>query len=563
MKTQLLSRAVVVACVVWMAVVGCPAAETSRTAATGRTYFVSPKGDDANSGLAVEQAFASINRAAKVVAAGDTVNILPGTYVGRIRPARGGTAEAPILYRKHGDGEVVITTSTETDGGKWHDRFAFKLGAGNNYTILDGLTFRDAEGWIYIGDYAHHNTVRNCTFQRCRMSHGIYVNNGSYNTIANCKFLDAIPYPKDWDATKPEPRLADYISVWRDSHYNLIEGNEFNEISHVAVCIMGHDPGFVASHNIVRNNVFNEPKWKCLSFHAAEYTLVEGNRMTGLAASFVQFHAQKVIMRRNLFTHFRPVSSPPHPTRFHGVLWLKSGINEYGSLDLAQHSRIYNNTFVDCEVPLTYRARRKGGIPVVHNVFKNNIFSGFTTPLRLPMPFYAHFTTQEANPLVRNVLFAGPAAGKVLELTAEAKPKGRLMTLAEAVAESPKLCRKQLFVDNLEVDPQFVDASKDDYRLKPGSPCIDAGAALTKTRAAGSGKEVIVLDALYFCDGFGRIDGDMVIVGSNSPSRVVKVDYDTKTLTLDRSIDFKSGDPVNLAYQGKAPDIGALEYDAK
>ena len=524
-----------------------------------RTYYVSPKGNDSNTGLAVETAFVTINKAAQVATAGDVVNILPGTYVGRVRPVHGGTAEAPIIYRKDGQGEVVITTSKETDEGAWEERAAFKLGFGNNYTVIDGLTFRDAEAWFYIGDYAHHNTVRNCTFLRLRMYHGIYIKNSSHNTISQCKFLDAWPYPSDWTPTDPDPSLADYITIWRDSHYNLIEGNEFNNISHVAVCIMGRDPDCIATHQIIRNNTFIEPLHKSLSLHTAEYTLVEGNRMTGWACSFVQFCASKVIMRGNLFAHYKRVTNlnPFAAANQRGVLWLSSGVSQHGTLSIPQHSRIYNNTFADCEKPIAYHGGQ--GIPVVNNVFKNNIFAGFEEPLHLPQAFFAHFTTQQGNPLVRNVLFGGPADGKVIELIAGKQINGRQVTLAEAVAESPELCRKQLFVDNLETDPQFVDAPKDDYRLKPGSPCIDAGADLTHCRFTGSGLKVTVNDALYFCDGFGLIDGDMVVIGPSKPARVVGVDYDTKTLTLDRSVDFKAGDPVNLVYKGKAPNIGAFE----
>jgi len=534
------------------------AAPSAALAAEGRTYYVSPRGNDEAAGLSVETAFATIARAAAVADAGDTVNILPGVYVGRIRLARGGTAEAPIVYRRHGEGEVVVTTSRETDGGRWEERFALKLGAGCNYTIIDGLTFRDAEGWIYIGDYAHHNTVRRCTFQRCRMYHGIYVNSGSFNTIADCKFLEAIPYPAGWTADDPEPALADYISLWRDSHYNLVQGNEFHEISHVAVCIMGHDPEFIASHNIVRGNTFHEPKWKCLSFHGAEHTLVEDNSMTGLAASFIQFHASRTIVRRNLFTHNRTVRSKPHPTYFHGVLWLKSGVNEYGSLDLAQHSRIYHNTFYDCQVPLTYRSAT-GLVPVCNNVFKNNLFHTFTAPLRLPMPFYKNFTTQQANPFTGNLLFGGPEDGKVFELMADGAAEGRRMTLAEAVAESVAMCHRQLFDGNLEADPQLVDPAGGDFRPRPGAPCIDAALPLTRTRFAGQGTRVVVEDALYFCDGFGLIPGDRVQVGDQPAATVTTVDYDTGTLTVDRELSWPQGAAVHLAHHGKAPDIGAVE----
>jgi hypothetical protein len=531
-------------------------------ATQGRTYYVSPRGSDEASGQSAEAAFATIARAAAVADAGDTVNILPGTYVGRIRPARGGTAEAPIVYRRHGEGEVVISTSKETDGGRWEERFAWKLGFGNDHTVLDGLTFRDAEGWIYIGDYARHNTVRNCTFDRCRMYHGIYINNGSFNTIADSKFLEAIAFPEGWTADAPEPALADYISIWRDSHCNLVQGNEFHEISHVAVSIMGHDPEFVASRNIIRANTFHEPKWKCLSFHAAEHTLVEDNTMTGLAASFIQYHGSRAIVRRNIFTHYRPVRSKPHPTYFHGAVWLRSGVNEYGTYDLATHGRIYNNTFFDCDVPLTYRGAGTP-LPVSNIVLKNNVFANFRTPLRLPMPFYKNFTTQNANPFTGNVVFGGPEGGKVFELIPNGANEGRLMTLAEARGESLALCRRQVFDGNIEADPQLTDPAGGDFRPKVGSPCIDAAQPLTRTRFAGEGRRIVVEDALYFCDGFGRIAGDRVQVGDQAAATVTSVDYATNTLTVDRELTWPLGAAVHLAYHGKAPDIGAVEVEGR
>ena len=66
------------------------------TPAAATAYYVSPAGDDANDGTSAAKAFRSIDRAAKLAKAGDVVNILPGTYVGRIRPANSGTPEAPI-----------------------------------------------------------------------------------------------------------------------------------------------------------------------------------------------------------------------------------------------------------------------------------------------------------------------------------------------------------------------------------------------------------------------------------------------------------------------------------
>ena len=50
-----------------------------------------------------------------------------------------------------------------------------------------------------------------------------------------------------------------------------------------------------------------------------------------------------------------------------------------------------------------------------------------------------------------------------------------------------------------------------------------------------------------------------VVVGKNEPAAIVEMVGDTQ-LKLGRSISWKEGDPANLPFKGRAPDIGAREF---
>jgi hypothetical protein len=97
-----------------------------------------------------------------------------------------------------------------------------------------------------------------------------------------------------------------------------------------------------------------------------------------------------------------------------------------------------------------------------------------------------------------------------------------------------------------------------------GPAAIDAGIPLTYTVSAGSGRTVRVEDARYFYDGFGIIgeSGDSIIIGNGPATRIIAVDYDRNELTLDSSIAWSAGFPVNLAYAGNGPDVGAHELSS-
>jgi hypothetical protein len=113
---------------------------------------------------------------------------------------------------------------------------------------------------------------------------------------------------------------------------------------------------------------------------------------------------------------------------------------------------------------------------------------------------------------------------------------------------------------NIDVSPKFADEQNYDFHLKATSPCIDAGSFLTRTLNSGTGTEIRLEDASYFCDGWNISAGDVIKICSSDPVTIVKVNYSTHVVTIDKSITWQSDDPVSLNYAGTAPDIGAYEF---
>ncbi|WP_297906684.1 hypothetical protein [Thiomonas sp.] len=95
-----------------------PGTPTTPPSTTGTTYYVSTTGSDSNNGLSPQTAFATPQKAASVVQAGDTVLIAAGTYRSTIKMTNyaSGTAGKPITFGSDGSGPVIIDGSTPVNG---------------------------------------------------------------------------------------------------------------------------------------------------------------------------------------------------------------------------------------------------------------------------------------------------------------------------------------------------------------------------------------------------------------------------------------------------------------
>jgi hypothetical protein len=113
------------------------------------SYFVSTSGDDGNPGT-LGAPFRTIQQAANVADAGDTVFIRGGTYRETVRPAHLGTSSNPITFAPYDNetvtvsGADVITGWSDYSGDIYRARQGWDLGAGDNQVFVDGRMMIEA-----------------------------------------------------------------------------------------------------------------------------------------------------------------------------------------------------------------------------------------------------------------------------------------------------------------------------------------------------------------------------------------------------------------------------------
>ena len=229
-------------------------------------------------------------------------------------------------------------------------------------------------------------------------------------------------------------------------------------------------------------------------------------------------------------------------------------LNWYASSGITGDVTAVHNTLMWASITDNFIELNKVNGHAGNKIFKNNIF--YSTASTSPNTFVSYeygntFASTNSN-YVHNMWWRGDGANPATDTWWNDADSGTY-DWSEWQAAA--------FTDGeLRNNPELADPTGGDYTLSSNSPCIDAGAWLTTCNGGGiSSTTVTVYDAGYFCDGFGLIDGDTIMVGSNEVT-ITDVNYGTNVITVDSSISWSNGDPVSYVYSGSAPDIGAYEF---
>jgi len=407
----------------------------------GKVYYVSGTGNDKNDGLKKGAAFRTLQKAADVVKAGDTVYVMNGTYEQSKYPntpvlninQKHGTEDAPITFKAlPGHNPLIKSTNFQ----------AINI-AGSSYIVIEGITMVGANDQITL-EYAksQQNNLNNPLTNGA----GIYIQPDKSNN---------------------------------SSHHITIRGNTITKFPAGGISTKEAD------YIIIENNTVSETCW---------YSPWGSNAITTLNNRNLDNNTTdyKIIIRNNVsFNNYTyiPWWEAQRITEGHGIMI--DAANSLGLDNQAYKGKIliannisYNNGGAGIQV------FKSSNVDVVNNTTYQN---SQHPELKASGEILISGVSDNVN-VVNNIMYAGNNGNSYVVGGSATNIKADYNLIYNTSNYNKKGTN---FI--LGKDPGFVNAAARNFALKPGSAAIDAGSnafnnVTGRTPHDGDGNGTAVVD---------------------------------------------------------------------
>ncbi|RUT67970.1 T9SS C-terminal target domain-containing protein [Flavobacterium cupreum] len=406
-----------------------------------RNIYVATTGNDSPNDGTIDKPYLTINKAAHVAVAGDVVIIKSGTYSPtlQIDLINSGTSLLPITYKAEISGEVIIDGSVSVTPNVSNRRGLITIAGANatnlkSWIIIDGLRIINSKWAGIIAINSSNITIKNCSTFNTGAS-GIIGATSSNIKVLNNKVQQACVYPDKAAGTNECITMASVETF--EVGYNTVSDRPTDPSNGGE----GIDAKNASSNGTIHHNtVFNLYR---VGIYVDAYQKninnveVYANKVYDIGGGGITIASEEGGTAKGVKVHDNVIYNIK-----------KVGIRIAGYLNNGplQEIDVYQNTIVNCGTSagnwencgLLIEATNAANYGF--NI-RNNIIAGSPVQIR---------GNNQTYPIVidNNILFGST-----------------LLSGTNAIL----------------LDPKFVDAASNDYKLKEGSPAINkvAGAPLS------------------------------------------------------------------------------------
>jgi len=258
-----------------------PAAAAAQAEPTAnRIFYITPGGHDTDTGTAPDHAWATLQKAATTVTAGDTVIMTSGHYMMKeaILITAKGLPDRPILFKTTGATRPLLDFSKCNDLSTMKRAAGITFGAGAAYIVFDGFEVAHLPAAGIRAEHSSHITLSNCLvhdIQRVAISIGadncLVENNEVYNACMasfGCNDQGG-GWPQSVNTTRKPPIAPATVSTM--AYNNVFRGNHVHDSWGEGIDAMYGDG------TIIENNIIHDVMSVGIYLDHGNNTIIRGN----------------------------------------------------------------------------------------------------------------------------------------------------------------------------------------------------------------------------------------------------------------------------------------------